>query len=180
MAKLSEKLNNTLKDKKGNFAVIIGACILIMICTVIFIFCFETNRMMFTSTKVHSVISDGIVSAARNNLIESFPTIRQGNSGAYKYRGSGYRQIKDISGFEENVCSLYKLTKSSDSLARKINGSTIWKISDIRIEVKNANHDITSEYKIYYDLIIPHKFLWNDKTLILQNQIQTVHYKAKY
>ena len=180
MAKLWEKLKTTLRDKSGGFAVFLIACFLYLLCTAIFSMCFETNRTMFTTTKIHCAISDGIVSAARKNLFESFPTVRQGNSGAYEYKGSGYRQIKDISGFEENLCTLYKLTKTGNSLSRKINGSTIWEISNIRIEVKNARHDITSEYRIYYDLVIPHQFLWKDKTLILNNQMQTVHYKTTY
>ncbi|MEG1448286.1 MAG: hypothetical protein RSC41_03040 [Oscillospiraceae bacterium] len=180
MAKLLEKSKTILKDKNGNFAVVLGGGFLLLLCCGIFIMCFETNRTMFITNKIQNTISDGIVSAARNNLYESFPTIRQSNSGAYEYKGSGYRQIKDISGFEDNLCSLYELTKTSNSISRKIGQSTLWKICNINIYVLNAAHDETSEYLISYDIAIPHKFLWKEKTLILQDQQQTVHYKTTY
>ena len=186
MEKQLEKLKTTLKcklkDKSGGIQVFLMACIFFFIGSIIFMMCFEVNRNMFITTKVQNTITDGVVYAARNNLYESFATIRQGNSGAYEYSGSyssqKYKEIIDVSGFKKSLCKIYDLTETGSTLSKKIDGAVIWQISNIKLYVKNANHEEHSEYRITYDLVIPHQFFWKDKDdLKIIKQQQTIQFK---
>lgn len=180
---LLKRLKNIQSNNKGSFHVLIMSGIFFIAMNMIFFVCFERFRIDFLMDNISKVVTDATVSAAGENLHESFATIRQGNSGSYSYGGGDntYKEIKDTSGFYNNVTRLYSNVKtSSGNITKYSDGNRIWEISDIRISIDNARHDTDTTYKVTYNIEIPQILLWKGNVIKVKDQVQFINYKDKF
>lgn len=177
---LWRNITKRFRDCRGN-ALLSGMLVVLAICA-LFMLCFELWRVVSVTDEVQKKVTATITSLAASHIYDSYSPVRDGTSGAFVFEGVSFTEIKDTSGFGNTFSSLYSNSIIFNGKIQVVRPQGyLYEISELSIMVHNGGRDSTeSTYRVEYTIAIPQDLFWSERSIVLKNQVQKVHYMGKY
>lgn len=148
----------TLKNNKGNttvLAVVISLIIIFIMCVI-----FEYMKMVIITTGIRNAVQSAVIAAITSNYDDTYSQLREGYSGGYEYRDTGFIEIIDTGDIYGRLDSLLGLTQEGDQHVKyTAAGIREYSLYDMQIQFENpilaqgnADKNLTAAVRICVEI----------------------------
>lgn len=126
-----------IKDNSGNSAVF--SAVICLVIVLIASAVFEYMQLMIITAGIRNAVESACVSVVTTNYDETYSQLREGYSGAYLYKDSGFEEIFDTGNVYSELDGLLGLfVEGGKHIKNTSAGVKEYAISDMRIEMENT------------------------------------------
>lgn len=143
---------------------------------------FEKYTLDTRVDRINTDITAALTATADSHLLDSYPTLRDGTSGARLYTGTAWREVTNPERFLPLLADAYRdASVQGQAIVIRSGGTETARLSNIRLQVQDpAGGGRQAVYRLQYDLTVPLDLFWKEQKILLRDQVQYSRYMERY